>query len=78
MEQKAKVVFELDRDSVQAACFFMNEKLTDEMWQAIISEEILLSPDDLGGDGHTAKIAFSLIAIAKAVEKIESSGHEKG
>ncbi len=67
--KKVKVVLELDRECIQSSLFLMGEKLSDEIWEKLTSEDVALSPDDFGEQKTQMQVAFSCLAIAKVMDK---------
>ena len=49
MEEKVRIVMELDKNVVQTACFLANINLSDEVWQKMVAEPILF-PTELAGE----------------------------
>lgn len=41
MEEKVRIVMELDKNVVQTACFLADINLSDEVWQKMVAEPIL-------------------------------------
>ena len=41
MEEKVKILMELDKKTVQAAAYLANIDLSDEVWQKMVAEPIL-------------------------------------
>lgn len=49
MEEKVRIVMELDKNVVQAVCFLADINLSDEVWQKMVAEPILF-PTELMGE----------------------------
>lgn len=66
-DQKVKVVVELDKECVLSTLFLMGEKLSDEMWQKLVAEPVVINNSDMGDQARDIGIAFSCLALAKVM-----------
>lgn len=73
MEEKVKVVVELDKNTVQAAAYFSNFKLSDEIWQKMIAEPIVFPTELMEEQKNTIEIGMATVAIGLTIEKTKES-----
>ncbi|WP_042367950.1 hypothetical protein [Bacteroides neonati] len=66
-DKKVQVVIELDKECVLSTLFLMGEKLSDEMWQKLVAESVVINDSDMGDQTRDMKIAFSCLALAKVM-----------
>lgn len=71
MEEKVKLVVELDKAAVQIAGYLGNMPLTDELWAKMVAEPIPFPMDGLGEERKKVEIAMALIAIGYVMKKME-------
>lgn len=63
MDEKVRVVLELDKECFSSLCFMLDEKLTDEMWQKLTASDVVLQDEFIGSDAKQMKLAFAALAI---------------
>jgi len=69
-EKKVRVVLELDKDDIQGTAYLFGVKLTDEMFQELISHPVSVPIDEMeGGNLKQLKIVFACFALAKVTKK---------
>ena len=70
MEEKVKLVFELDKEAIIATSFLMGVELTQERWENMTKEPIVFSTRKLDKNDMThLQMAFSLLVIKEVVGK---------
>lgn len=73
MEEKAKVVIELDKNTVQAAAYLVGVQLSDELWEQIISEPVSFPIEEMGEDKKQMELAMSMVVIGAGLKRMEES-----
>lgn len=66
-EKKVRVVLELDKECIQSSLFWMGEKLSDDIWEKLISKDVVVSTDELGEKKAQIQLAFSCLAFAQVL-----------
>ena len=71
MEEKVKIVVELDKEIVQAASDFSNVQFTDELWNRMIAEPILFPMEVMEEQRKNTEIGMAMAAIGVTLKKME-------
>ena len=71
MEEKVKIVVELDRTTVQSAGYLGNVQLTDELWNKMVAEPILFPMEVMEEQRKTMEIAMAMVAMGLTLKKME-------
>lgn len=71
MEEKVKIVVELDKEIVQAASYFSNVQFTDELWNRMIAEPILFPMEVMEEQRKNTEIGMAMAAIVVTLKKME-------
>lgn len=71
MEEKVKIVVELDKEIVQAASYFSNVQFTDELWNRMIAEPILFPMEVMEEQRKNTEIGMAMAAIGVTLKKME-------
>lgn len=70
--KKIKVEIELDKEDVQAACYFMGYKLTDEVYDILTETTIRLNVDkNMKDESKNLKIILSVAVIGEIYSREE-------
>lgn len=67
-EKKVKVVLELSKECIQSSLYLMGEPLTDDLWEKLTSNEVVLSTDLFEDQKQQVELSFSCLAISKVSE----------
>ena len=71
MEEKVRIVMELDKNVVQTACFLADINLSDEVWQKMVAEPILF-PMELAGE-QKKEMGIAMAALGLTLQKQEET-----
>lgn len=71
MEEKAKVVIELDKKTVQTAAYLADKELSDEVWQEMVAEPILFPTELMEEQRKEMELGMAMAAIALTIGKME-------
>lgn len=72
MEEKVKLVVELDKATVQSAGYFGNIQLTDELWNKMITEPILFPMELMEEQRKVMEVAMAMVAMGLTLKKMEN------
>lgn len=73
MEEKVKVVIELDRKTVQAAAYLADRELSDEVWQKMVTEPILFPMELAGEQKKEMELGIAMAALGLTLQKQEET-----
>ena len=73
MEEKVRIVMELDKNVVQTACFLANINLSDEVWQKMVAEPILLPMEHAGEQKKEMELGMAIAALGLTLQKQEET-----
>ncbi len=71
MEEKAKVVIELDKKTVQTAAYLADKELSDEVWQEMVAEPILFPTELMEEQRKEMELGMAMAAIALTIGKMK-------
>lgn len=71
MEEKVKLVVELDKAAVQGASYLVNIQLTDELWNKMISEPIPFPMELMEDQRKMMEIGMAIAAIGLTLKKMK-------
>ena len=71
MEEKLKILMELDKKTVQAAAYWANIDLSDEVWQKMVAEPILF-PTELMEE-QKKEMELGMAALGLTLQKQEET-----
>jgi hypothetical protein len=71
MEEKVKVVIELDKKTVQTAAYLADKELSDEVWQKMVAEPILFPTEMMEEQRKEMELGMAMAAIALTIGKME-------
>lgn len=77
-EKKVKVIFEVDRASVEVVCFLTEGNLTTEIWDAIASSDIVVDERMFEDNKKEFKLLLAGIALNEGIARIKSLAKTKG
>ena len=73
MEEKVRIVMELDKNVVQTACFLANTNLSDEDWQKMVAEPILFPTELAGEQKKEMELGMAMAALGLTLQKQEET-----
>lgn len=73
MEEKVKVVIELDKKTVQAAAYLVNINLSDEVWQKMVTEPILFPTELMEEQKKEMELGLAVAALGLTLQKQEET-----
>lgn len=73
MEEKVKVVIELDKNTVQAAAYLGGTQLSDELWKQMLSEPISFPMEVMKEQRKEMELGISMVAIGIGLKRMEES-----
>lgn len=73
MEEKVRIVMELDKNVVQTACFLANINLSDEIWQKMVAEPILFPTELAGEQKKEMELVMAVAALGLTLQKQEET-----
>lgn len=73
MEEKVRIVMELDKNVVQTACFLANINLSDEVWQKMVAEPILFPTELAGEQKKEMELGMAMAALGLTLQKQEET-----
>lgn len=73
MEEKVKVVIELDKNTVQAAAYLGGTQLSDELWKQMLSEPISFPMEVMEEQRKEMELGVSMVAIGIGLKRMEES-----
>lgn len=73
MEEKVRIVMELDKNVVQTACFLANINLPDEVWQKMVAEPILFPTELAGEQKKEMELGMAIAALGLTLQKQEET-----
>ena len=62
-EKKLKIVAEFDKSTVQGVLFLLKQKLSDEVWDRLTKQRVVINPAALGEE-HELELNLLLISLA--------------
>ena len=71
MDEKVKIVVELDKATVQGAGYLGNVQLTDELWNRMVAEPILFPMEVMEEQRKAMEVAMAMVAIGLTLKKME-------
>lgn len=69
MEEKVRIVMELDKNVVQTACFLADINLSDEVWQKMVAEPILFPMELAGEQKKEMELGIAMAALGLTLQK---------
>lgn len=73
MEEKVKILMELDKKTVQAAAYLANIDLSDEVWQKMVAEPILFPMELAGEQKKEMELGIAMAALGLTLQKQEET-----
>lgn len=73
MEEKVKVVIELDKRSVQAAAYLSGIQLSDELWKQIISEPVNFPVEVMEEQRKEMELGMAMVAISIGLKRMKET-----
>lgn len=73
MEEKVKILMELDKKTVQAAAYLANIDLSDEVWQKMVAEPILFPTELAGEQKKEMELGMAMAALGLTLQKQEET-----
>ncbi len=73
MEEKVKVVIELDKKTVQAAAYLVDRELSDEVWQKMVAEPIPFPAEMMEEQRKEMELGMAMAAFAVTIKKQEET-----
>lgn len=73
MEEKVKILMELDKKTVQAAAYLANIDLSDEVWQKMVAEPILFPMELAGEQKKEMELGMAMAALGLTLQKQEET-----
>ena len=73
MEEKLKILMELDKKTVQAAAYWANIDLSDEVWQKMVAEPILFPTELMEEQKKEMELGMAMAALALTLQKQEET-----
>ncbi len=73
MEEKVRIVMELDKNVVQTACFLADINLSDEVWQKMVAEPILFPMELAGEQKKEMELGIAMAALGVTLQKQEET-----
>lgn len=73
MEEKVRIVIELDKNVVRTACFLANINLSDEVWQKMVAEPILFPTELAGEQKKEMELGMAIAALGLTLQKQEET-----
>lgn len=73
MEEKAKVIIELDKSTVQAAAYLAGTQLSDELWERIISEPVPFPMEEMEEQRKEMELGMAMVTIGAGLKRMEES-----
>mgnify|MGYP000785058170 FL=1 len=73
MEEKVKILMELDKKTVQAAAYLANIDLSDEVWQKMVAEPILFPTELMGEQKKEMELGMAMAALGLTLQKQEET-----
>lgn len=73
MEEKVKILMELDKKTVQAAAYLANIDLSDEVWQKMVAEPILFPTELMEEQKKEMELGMAMVALGLTLQKQEET-----
>jgi hypothetical protein len=73
MEEKVKILMELDKKTVQAAAYLANIDLSDEVWQKMVAEPILFPMELMEEQKKEMELGMAMAALGLTLQKQEET-----
>lgn len=73
MEEKVKILMELDKKTLQAAAYLANIDLSDEVWQKMVAEPILFPTELAGEQKKEMELGMAMAALGLTLQKQEET-----
>lgn len=72
MDEKVKIVVELDKTIVQSAGYIGDIQLTDELWDKMVAEPVSFPMEGFGKTRKKVEIAMAMVAMGHVLKKMEN------
>lgn len=73
MEEKVKILIELDKKTVQAAAYLVNINMSDEVWQKMVEEPILFPTELMEEQKKEMELGMAMAALGLTLQKQEET-----
>ena len=73
MEEKVKILIELDKKTVQAAAYLVNINMSDEVWQKMVEEPILFPTELMEEQKKEMELVMAMAALGLTLQKQEET-----
>ena len=73
MEEKVRIVMELDKNVVQTACFLADINLSDEVWQKMVAEPILFHTELMEEQKKEMELGMEMADLGLTLQKQEET-----
>lgn len=73
MEEKVKILMELDKKTVQAPAYLANIDLSDEVWQKMVAEPILFPTELMEEQKKEMELGMAMAALGLTLQKQEET-----
>lgn len=73
MEEKVKILIELDKKTVQAAAYLANINMSDEVWQKMVEEPILFPTELMEEQKKEMELGMAMAALVLTLQKQEET-----
>lgn len=73
MEEKIKILVELDKNTVQAAAYLANIDLSDEVWKKMVAEPILFPTELMEEQKKEMELGMAMAALGLTLQKQEET-----
>ena len=73
MEEKLKILMELDKKTVQTAAYLANIDLSDEVWQKMVAEPILFPTELMEEQKKEMELGMAMAALGLTLQKQEET-----
>ena len=73
MEEKLKILMELDKKTVQAAAYWANIDLSDEVWQKMVAEPIHFPTELMEEQKKEMELGMAMAALGLTLQKQEET-----
>lgn len=73
MEEKVKVVIELDKNTVQAAAYLVGMPFSDELWKQMVSKPANFSAEVMTKQKKEIELAMAMVAIGVYLTRMEET-----
>lgn len=73
MEEKVRVVIELDKNAVQAAAFLAGTQISDELWKQMTSQLISFPMEVMEEQRREMELGISMVAIGIGLKRMKET-----